>query len=282
MVAGLSKGMGRDMRRRLGEILVAEGVIDAGQLQAALAEAALLGRRVGEVLVSRGDVTEAQILGALAAQLGVEVAPLATTAMLPKRLLKLIPAALARDRLVLPVFLDAQSGMLEVAMADPADHELLDELRFRTGHDIRPMVAMASEVAEAVDRFYFDGQATPTPTPSPAQIRRDTVPLVRSQHLASAQVTRPVSPAAASEIYQHGLMSEPLDDLPSVEADADIDTLRAQVGHLRGQLSRAYAILQEASAAHAMLLAMLDERGVVDRHLFERRLRERLDSLKGG
>ncbi len=270
------------MRRRLGEILVAEGVIDAGQLQAALAEAALLGRRVGEVLVSRGDVTEAQILGALAAQLGVQVAPLATTAMLPKRLLKLIPASMARERLVLPVFLDAQSGMLEVAMADPADHELLDELRFRTGHDIRPMVAMASEVAEAVDRFYFEAPGTPTPTPSPAQIRRDPTPTVRTQHLASAQVTRPVSPAAAEEaLFEHGPIVSQMNDLPSVESDADIETLQAQVGHLRGQLARAYAILQEASAAHQMLIAMLDERGVVDRHLFERRLRERLDSLKG-
>lgn len=267
------------MRRRVGEILVAEGVIDAAQLQAALAEAALLGRRVGEVLVSRGDVTERQILDALAAQLGVQVAPLSTTAMLPRRLLKLIPRELARDRLVLPVFLDAQSGVLEVAMADPADHELLDELRFRTGHDIRPMVAMASEVAEAVDRFYFETQPTPTPTPSPAHVIRQLTP-----HRASSQPTRPVQQAPPQPPQQPpGLEAEreSVDDLPSITDLAGVETLRAQVGQLRGQLSRAYVLLQEASAAHQVLLAMLSETGALDRRAFERRLREHLDRLQG-
>ncbi len=268
------------MRRRLGEILVAEGVIDAAQLQAALAEAALLGRRVGEVLLSRGDCTEEQILDALAAQLGVQVAPLSTTAMLPRRLLKLIPASMARERLVLPVFLDAQSGLLEVAMADPADHELLDELRFRTGHDIRPMVAMASEVAEAVDRFYLDSGGTPTPPPRPAHVARNAAPTVRAQHLASAKVTRPVPPAAVEQIRQVPL-AESIHDLPSVEQDADLDALRAQVSHLRGQLSRAYAILREASAAHQVLLSMLAENGALDQRQFELRLRQRLDRLQG-
>ena len=144
------------MRKRLGEVLVAEGVISGDQLQSALAEAARWGRRVGQVLLARGDCTEAQILEALAAQLEVQAAPLELTTPPSPRLLKLIPAELARDRLVVPVVLDVASGVLQVAMADPADYELLDELRFRTGHEIRPMVALASDVAEAVERFYFE------------------------------------------------------------------------------------------------------------------------------
>ncbi len=147
------------MRKRLGEVLVAEGVISGDQLQSALAEAARWGRRVGQVLLARGDCTEAQILEALAAQLEVQAAPLELTTPPSPRLLKLIPAELARDRLVVPVVLDVASGVLQVAMADPADYELLDELRFRTGHEIRPMVALASDVAEAVERFYFESPA---------------------------------------------------------------------------------------------------------------------------
>jgi hypothetical protein len=202
--------------------------------------------------------------------------------MLPRRLLKLIPKEMARDRLVLPVFLDAQSGVLEVAMADPADHELLDELRFRTGQDIRPMVAMASEVAEAVDRFYFDTQPTPTPTPSPAHVIRQGTPAVRGQRVQSTQATRPVRPmpAPATEPTP-GDDKDSVDDLPSVSELAGVETLRAQIGQLRGQLSRAYVLLREASAAHQVLLSMLAETGGIDRTAFERRLRDHLDRLQG-
>ncbi len=255
------------MRKRLGEILVAERVIDAAQLQAALAEAALLGRRVGEVLLNRGDCTEEQILEALAAQLGVPVAPLATTAMLPERLLKLIPGSIARDRLVLPVFLDAHSGVLEVAMADPADQELIDELRFSTGHDVRPLVAMASEVAEAVERFYEAPRRGAPSTPPPA------APMVTARHTSATKVTRPVTPSPPPG------ETEELEDLPAIEGGADVEVLRAQVAHLRSQLARAYGILREASAAHQTLLGLLEERGVVDRAEFDTKLAERLSRL---
>lgn len=175
------------MRQRLGEILVRGGVIDAHTLQAALAEAASTGGRVGEILVARGDCTEEAILEALAGQLGVEVAPLSTTVMVPARVLRLVPAELARERLVLPLFLDAAAGVLEVAMADPADDELLDELRFRTGHRIRPLVALASELGEAVEQLYpevGDGDGgmrrrQPTPTVRVARTGDLPTPLVQ-------------------------------------------------------------------------------------------------------
>lgn len=147
------------MHRRLGEILVDAGVIDAPQLKSALAESARGGRRVGEILIARGLCTEEAIVGALSDQLGVPVAPLATTTFIPEHVLGLVPARFARERLVLPLFLDRRQQALEVAVADPSDHELLDELRFRTGHAIRPLVALPGELAEAIERFYFGRRA---------------------------------------------------------------------------------------------------------------------------
>ncbi len=270
------------MRKRLGEILVTEGVIDAAQLQAALAEAALLGRRVGEVLVSRGECTEEQILKALAAQLGVQVAPLSTTVMVPDRLLKLVPRDFARERLVLPVFLDGRSGVLEVAMADPADMELLDELRFRTGHEIRPLVAMASEVAEAVERFYYAGgerSSAPTPVRGTPVSMLDSARATPSGSREDSSPSSPSSPSNSSGPNASGDIVLP--DLPSLEMapSNDVDTLRAEVEQLRAHLARAYAILREASAAHQVLLGMLNERGVLDREHYRRRLQERLAKL---
>jgi type IV pilus assembly protein PilB len=154
------------MRKRIGEILLSAGIIDELQLRSALAEAARWGKRVGEVLISRGHCTDEQILEALASQLGVGIAPLSSTTVIPPRVLRLLPPAFARDKQALPLSLDGRTGTLEVAVADPAGYELLDELRFRTGHEIRPLVATSSELAAAIDHFYFGAPRERAAAPS--------------------------------------------------------------------------------------------------------------------
>ncbi|MCB9535786.1 MAG: hypothetical protein H6704_05935 [Myxococcales bacterium] len=249
------------MHKRLGEILVQAGVIDDEQLKLALAEAALWGHRVGEVLVSRGDCEEAQILEALATQLGVEVAPLATTVMIPRRILDLVSADFARERQLLPLFLDADAGVLEVAMADPADQESLDELRFRTGHTIRPQVAMASEVEEALERFYGPPPSAPAATTPPGG-------------------GAPLRQGLQVRVGHEGASAPPAEAPPPAASEAGEGDLHAEVDRLRGQLARVYEILREASVAHQVMLSMLADRGLLNREQYGRRLQEHLERLR--
>lgn len=224
------------MGKRLGEILVTEGVIDPQQLQAALAEAALWGARVGEVLVSRGECDETKILNALAKQLSVEIAPLKQMSMIPERILRLVAAEFAREREVIPIALDEQTGVLEVALADPADHELLDELRFRTGHEIRAKVAMASEVADAVARFY-GGPARKRAYEQPRADGAD-----ESAADPSAEPTAGTSSAAGGDealtaehaVVEGGLLA----DRPNVGFAERISSLERQVSALTAEVER--------------------------------------------
>jgi hypothetical protein len=186
------------MRKRLGEILVNAGIIDEMQLRSALAEAARWGKRIGEVLVVRGHCSEAQILEAVAGQMGVGVAPLSTTNAIPPRVLRLLPPAFAKDKQALPLFLDGRTGTLEVAVADPAGYELLDELRFRTGHEIRPLVAMPGELAQAIDHFYFGA-------PRALASARADAPSASSP---AASIELPETPAASADdddLFEHGI-----------------------------------------------------------------------------
>ena len=248
------------MHKRLGEILVTAGIIDDEKLKLALAEAALWGHRVGEVLMARGDCAEEQILDALAQQLEVDIAPLATTVMIPRRILDLVTAEFARERQILPLFFDGDAGVLEVAMADPADQETLDELRFKTGHTTRPLVAMASEVAEALDRFYGRAEGSATPAPSAA----------------------PTGGPVQVSVGHAGAPSVPPTEAPAPPtAPAAPEDLAAEVDRLRGQLARVYEILREASAAHQVMLSMLADRGLLNREQYLRRVQEQLDRLRG-
>lgn len=219
---------------RLGDILMAAGIIDEADLKHALSEAALWGRRVGEVLVSQGVCDEQQILDALCRQLNVASAPLSTTVVIPDRVLSLVPTEFARKHLLVPIFDDPDAGVLEVALADPADQERLDELRFHTGREIRPFVALPSELAEAIDRFYA---TSPTPAPKLEIV------------VARTPTPAPVEADDEIEIEATGAPTE---------AEAELLRLRQDVDALL--------------AAQQVLLQMLADSGAVEARSFRRAL----------
>lgn len=137
---------------RLGDTLVAAGVIDEAQLRLALQATARTGQRLGEALVAAGQCTEQAIAGALAAQLGLPQASAADLAAPADGVRALIGPSFARSRQVVPLRVEGDD--LVVAVADPADQELLDELRFATGHPLRPLVATPSALKAALDTLY--------------------------------------------------------------------------------------------------------------------------------
>ncbi len=299
------------MRKRLGQILIEAGVIDALQLRSALAEAARWGKRVGEVLVARGHCTDQQILEAVAAQLKVGIAPLAETTSIPPHVLRLLPASFARDKQVLPLELDGRSSTLVVAVADPAAYELLDELRFRTGHEVRALAATPGDLADAIEHFYFGSprHARPVTPVGPAITMppMHSPPLgadvfehaLDSNSLASREAPAARSSGASGSASRSGERpSDSLLGVPSLNTGAhrpfsvsegedddggpsELARLRAQVVDLQEKVDRAYQILREAALAHRTLLQDLSERGVIDRAAHARKVQERVSRGDG-
>ncbi|MCP4037800.1 MAG: hypothetical protein GY733_12740 [bacterium] len=175
-------------RLKLGEIVLRAGVIDEMQLEAALGEQEKWGGRLGLILVRQGYATEQDLVQALAGQLGVPVATL-DGKKISKRVLDLVPYDYADDHTCLPLVLKNEEGVdtLYVGMDDPSNLEVLDDLAFRTGMRIKPVVVATSEICEGIDRFYrnIDPGARPfqkeaslaAAVPEPATVTsRDTNP----------------------------------------------------------------------------------------------------------
>ena len=141
----------RPERKRLGEILVAGGVISPFQLDDALAAQKLLGLRLGEVLIKQGFVTEDNILKTMQSQLGLPSIDLSKV-VLNDGILKLLPEAVVRKYSVLPI--ELTNGQLLVAMSDPTDYFALDDLRLAAGSMIKPCLAKKGDILQAIDRFY--------------------------------------------------------------------------------------------------------------------------------
>jgi type IV pilus assembly protein PilB len=149
-------------------MLLAAGVIDDMQLQSVLAHQRKWGGRIGQCLVTLRFASEAQVVRALASKLECPVFDVSTLAPGPAldAALALVPPDLALRHCLLPVAVDA--GSLTVAMADPTNVAVVDELSFRVGRRIRALIAGEDEIRRAVRRLYHGEEDLPEPAPPAA------------------------------------------------------------------------------------------------------------------
>ncbi len=139
---------------RLGDILLNEGLISGDQLKTALAEQKQSGYRLGYLFVKLGMLDEVEITKALARQLRMPAVDLSRFEPDPK-LLRLIPADMAKKHLVLPLRRDGRN--LTVAMVDPSDLGLLQDLKFITRFDVFPVIAGEFSLRNLIDKHYDAG-----------------------------------------------------------------------------------------------------------------------------
>ena len=139
-------------RRRLGEILVAAGVISEDQLEGALREQQTSwNRHLGAILVELGFVSEETVAQTLAAQVRLPFVRIAQSPPRPDAL-ALVSKALAHHHSCIP--LRIERDVLVVAMANPLDLVAIDDVELATRRTIKPVVAAASEIKAALKEHY--------------------------------------------------------------------------------------------------------------------------------
>ena len=141
--------------KRLGDILVSEGVITSRQLEEAVTAQGKEGGKLGEVLVKLGYVTEEQIVVALSKQLAIPYASLASGKLKPapdQDLEALVPNDFAMKNLILP--LSHSLNSLTVVMFNPLDLMLIDNLKRLTGCEINPVISTRTDIIKAIEDFY--------------------------------------------------------------------------------------------------------------------------------
>ncbi len=136
---------------RIGDLLMREGLITRDQLDKALQEQRQNGTRVGYNLVKLGFVQETEVTKMLARQHRMPAVDLSKFEVDP-RIAKLIPGELATKHLVLPLKRDGRT--LTVAMADPTNLGVIDDLKFITRYDIFPVIAGEYTLRNAVEKHY--------------------------------------------------------------------------------------------------------------------------------
>jgi type IV pilus assembly protein PilB len=148
-------GAGATTRRRLvGEILKEMKRVNQGQIQEALAAQREKGGQIGSIMISLGMITKGDLTKALATQAGMESVDLSATTIAPE-VLKRVDAQTAQAFRVVP-FKEA-GGVLHVAIADPMNTAVVDDLSFMTGASIQAAVASDDEIDAALKKHYAGG-----------------------------------------------------------------------------------------------------------------------------
>lgn len=135
---------------RIGDALVEQGALSSEQLSRALAEQKSSGAMLGEMLVQQGIITSAALVAALSRCLGVRGCQL-RHGLIDPGLLKVVGAEEAERLMAIPMF--KVRDTLTVAMAEPQSLPTIDRLRQLTGCKIRPILALAGNIKEFVQKY---------------------------------------------------------------------------------------------------------------------------------
>ena len=135
--------------RRLGSLLVDKGYLTPGDLQSALEKQKQEGRKrlLGEILVEQKYCTEDQVIECLAAEYGVPYAKLDARLLDPK-VVDVLPREYVEKNLVLPLFL--VRGVLTIAVSEPSNLFLIDEIRGLTGAQVQIVAASPKDIRRTI------------------------------------------------------------------------------------------------------------------------------------
>lgn len=137
------------------DALVGSAVLTVEQLGKAVEAARAEGRHPGELLVERGMISQEDIASVLEEQMGVPRVDL-TSYTPEEEALRLVPAALAREKRLLPLF--EIEGMLTVAIGDPVDVFALDRVAEDLGIEVEAVLADSADLLASIAQYYGEAE----------------------------------------------------------------------------------------------------------------------------
>jgi type IV pilus assembly protein PilB len=144
------------MGSNLGELLLREKVLTPDQLKSALEVQKEKNVPLQTAIVSMGLVTEEDMAQALSRQLGYPYIDLDQFEVYPD-VVNLIPIEIVKKYMIMPIH--RIRSFLTLAMVDPTDLEVIEDIRFRTGLSIQPVIASESGILNAINKYYGSSSA---------------------------------------------------------------------------------------------------------------------------
>lgn len=143
------------MAKQLDEILMDQGTLTADQVKQVQLYAKQNNILFAESVVKLGFASEEQVTIALSKHFAMPYASKENGILVPEKeqnLQKIIPEKFARENMVVPLFLE--EDVLAVALLDPTNLFLLENIKMMSGKQVQPFIASKSQLLNAMDSFY--------------------------------------------------------------------------------------------------------------------------------
>lgn len=223
---------------RIQEIIARAGLVDELQVRSANAHLDKWGGFFAHVLVELGFVDEDAVMNAIATGLQMQVMHLGTVPKDPGALARLEPGY-CEENLIFPISL--RDRVLTLAMADPTQLRIIDEVKARYSARVQPMLASGNEILAAISRHYrnldirLDGN----------RARRAVTTELGGRPSAPGQVTSRM--AALKGTSANSMLNDMLGDDVGELSEAEMARLKtaAQTQEKAGQILRALRSLLE-------------------------------------
>lgn len=157
-------------KKKLGQLLCEKSYLDESHLQLALAEQKVKHQLLGQILLELRYITQAQLNEALALQAGIEKVDLDSISV-HAGIIALVPAELVSKYNILPLW--KEDGRLAVAMIDPFQPRVSEDLRLVSGHMVRRYYADPDQMEDAISKFYGSNVARMLDNLAPADQKTD-------------------------------------------------------------------------------------------------------------
>ncbi|RDU21853.1 GspE/PulE family protein [Anaerosacchariphilus polymeriproducens] len=145
-------------KKRLGDMLIEEGLITQEQLEKALPIQKSAGKKLGEVLVDLGFTTEDLIVDMLCRQFNMERISLSGLTI-PDDILNLVNGTILRKHSMMPFEYNPDNpNVIRVAMADPMDILAIDDFFIITNLQVEAYVGTPQDIMLALDKYYGDSE----------------------------------------------------------------------------------------------------------------------------
>jgi type IV pilus assembly protein PilB len=243
------------MRKKLGEMLIEAGVLTESALRAALQEQKRWGGSLGRTLVEMRQIGEDQLVAVLSRQLGLDSVDLDQLPTIPQAVLAYVPGEMAQNYSIIPFAQPMK--FLDLAMADPTNQGIIDELRIRTQLNIREFLAGPKMIERAIAKYYNRGF-------SAMHSRADVK--VPEDLLHGALDLAPVAAPAHEELtFRDPPPASPRPSPRQTYSPVATTPRGPEIDALQDRISRLEALVERDEAVLRTLLGLLIDKGIATR-----------------
>jgi type IV pilus assembly protein PilB len=225
-------------RRKLGELLIESGLLTAKKLKDALEIQKSTGKRLGEVLIQMKTISEEEMAFALAMQLKIPFIDLSEVHIVNLEIMDTIPEEVCMKFMCIPV--EIKNNILDVAMADPLNLNIIKDLQFITGYNIQPAISTPSQIIDRIQK-YFHPERTIT------QVAGDFVEDVGMEFMSEEKEEHRIEEEESVEILKDSPFIKMVDLIirNAIKQGASDIHIEAQENHVRVR-NRIDGILQDS------------------------------------